>query len=285
MPTYRILERVITAAAVEAAPGFYVRRPLPVKILRQLSPYLLLDHMGPEQVPAGHVSKLPPHPLRGFMPVTLLFEGAIDHRDSTGTHTTLNRGEVGWMTAGKGIVNAEIMKNPSSTEKGVFHGVRLWVNLPARYKHTAPAYQRISSDSIPVWQQQGAQLRIIAGNYQEHTGPAPIYSPMLLAHGTLAKGAKAFLPIPAHFQLAVYVLQGVLTDAGRQELNEAELGIWNSEGEGVQLEAVEESQFLLLAGQPIDEPLATYGSFVMNRPEELLQAVDDYKAGRMGSLS
>ncbi len=280
----RTLQRIVSANTTEVAPGIFVRRPLPAKGLRQRSPFLLLDHMGPENIAAGYNTKIPAHPHRGFMPVTLLLSGQIQHRDSTGNQVTLNPGDVGWMIAGKGIIHEERIINPSLMAPGCFHAVQLWINLPAKDKLMAPAYETFLSANIPVWQREGLQLRIIAGQYAEHTGPAPVYSPTLLAHGLMHKNTRAFLPLPPAMEAAIYVLGGSVLEAGNHILEEAELCLWNTEGTGIQLSCQEECQFLLLAGEPIHEPLATYGTFVMNRPEELIQAVDDYKAGRMGTL-
>lgn len=218
-------------------------------------------------------NKVPPRPHRHFIPVTLPFDGQVAHKDSAGTNTTLNSGDVGWMVAGKGIVHDESMRNPSQSEAGLFHAVQLWINLPVNHKLITPAYKTIIDERLPVWQQQGAQLRIIAGQYQELKGPAPVYSPILLAHGIFVAGARAFIEIPASFEVALYVLEGALTEAEHRALDEGELAIWKKEGEGIQLVAEQDSQFLLLAGEPVQEPLATYGPFVMNRPDELLLAI------------
>ena len=280
----RIPAKIVPGARIEAAPGLFVWRPLPTKGLQQFSPFLLLDHMGPEQLAPGQKITVPRYPHRGFMPITLLFSGQVEYKDAAGTHAVLSKGDVGWMTAGSGIAHAERMGNPSDAAPGLFHAVQLWVNLPARLKLLEPLFQIIKAESIPCWQQQGALLRIIAGHYGELTGPAPMHTPILLAHGSLKAGATAFIAIPESFALAVYVLEGSLITADGSALDEGELVLWQQEGRGITLSAEQESKFLVLAGEPIQEPLATYGTFVMNRPEELLQAIEDYKAGRMGKM-
>jgi redox-sensitive bicupin YhaK (pirin superfamily) len=220
-----------------------------------------------------------------------LLSGQLEHKNSTGTNAVLKPGDVGWLTAGRGITHAQRLSGASLAQHegapartSQLHALQLWVNLPARLKLMEPSYQLFRSESIPLRQQQGAQLRIIAGQYGEQTGPAPTHTPMLLAHGRITSAENAFIALPETFSLAVYVVQGSLLDAGGATIDEGELAIWHTSGAGIHIGAEQNSHFLILAGEPIQEPLATYGTFAMNYPDELLQAIDDYKAGRMGRL-
>ena len=208
MTERRGIHKVITAIEEEAAPGFKIKRPLPVRGLRMIDPFLLLDHMGPVSFAAGEGSGVPEHPHRGFEPVTFLFEGKIEHQDSFGNKIILSAGDVQWMTSGSGIVHSEYVANEFKEKGGKFHGVQLWVNLPAEKKMTTPRYQNIKSESIPVIEKGQTRIRVIAGSFEEEKGPAETHTPVIALHIQLSGKGKIDIPIPETYNAFVYVLEG-----------------------------------------------------------------------------
>jgi redox-sensitive bicupin YhaK (pirin superfamily) len=264
--------------------GIAISRALPSGTVRQVSPFLLLDHLGPMTLPPGQPLTIEDHPHRGFEPVTFLFGGSHEHRDSSGGHGFLESGDVQWMTAGSGIVHREASRMEHAKQQdGRFHAVQLWVNLPGAHKMTRPKYQDIKARAIPVWEFGGVRMRVVAGEIEGVQGPASTFTPILVAHGIARTGGAVEVPVPPHFNAAVYVVRGSLRSNG-ETIEVRKLAWYDNNGPVVPLFAPEDAEFLLLAGEPIDEPLATFGPFVMNTPEEIEQAIEDYEAGRMGKL-
>ena len=275
--------RVIDSHHAEPAPGLRVLRPFPGPDLDYASPFLMLDHFGPERVLPGDEGGLNPHPHRGFETVTFLFQGAMEHHDSSGGHGHLRAGGVQWMTAGSGIVHAEYREKEFAETGGVLEGVQLWVNLPRKFKMEAPHYQDLPAEKFAVAKFPGGEARVVAGELLGVRGPAVSYTPIIAAHVKLEAGASVELPIPASFNAYVYAVRG----SGRSstvDFATNQLVEYRGDGSSVQVSAMEALDFLLLAGEPIDEPVVSWGPFVMNTREEILQARDDYLAGRMGVL-
>ena len=275
--------RVIDSHYAEPAPGLRVLRPFPGPDLDYASPFLMLDHFGPERIRPGDEGGLNPHPHRGFETVTFLFQGAMEHHDSSGGHGHLRAGGVQWMTAGSGIVHAEYREKEFARTGGVLEGVQLWVNLPRKYKMEAPHYQDLPAEKFAVAKFPGGEARVVAGELLGVRGPAVSYTPIIAAHVRLEAGASVELPIPASFNAYVYAVRG----SGRSstvDFATNKLVEYRGDGGSVQVSASEALDFLLLAGEPIDEPVVSWGPFVMNTREEILQARDDYLAGRMGRL-
>lgn len=275
--------RVIDSHPAEPAPGLRVLRPFPGPDLDYASPFLMLDHFGPEQIRPGDEGGLNPHPHRGFETVTFLFQGAMEHHDSSGGHGHLRAGGVQWMTAGSGIVHAEYREKEFARNGGVLEGVQLWVNLPRKFKMEAPHYQDLPAEKFAVAKFPGGEARVVAGELLGVRGPAASYTPIVAAHVKLAAGASVELPVPASFNAYVYAVRGSgrtsTVDFAKNHLVE-----YRGDGGSVQVTAVEALDFLLLAGEPIDEPVVSWGPFVMNTREEIIKARDDYLAGRMGTL-
>ena len=275
--------RVIDSHHAEPAPGLRVLRPFPGPDLDYASPFLMLDHFGPERVLPGDEGGLNPHPHRGFETVTFLFQGAMEHHDSSGGHGHLRAGGVQWMTAGSGIVHAEYREKEFAKTGGVLEGVQLWVNLPRKFKMEAPHYQDLPAEKFAVAKFPGGEARVVAGELLGVRGPAVSYTPIIAAHVKLEAGASVELPIPTSFNAYVYAVRG----SGRSstvDFTTNKLVEYRGDGGSVQVSASEALDFLLLAGEPIDEPVVSWGPFVMNTREEILQARDDYLAGRMGVL-
>ena len=275
--------RVIDSHYAEPAPGLRVLRPFPGPDLNYASPFLMLDHFGPERIRPGDEGGLNPHPHRGFETVTFLFQGAMEHHDSSGGHGYLRAGGVQWMTAGSGIVHAEYREKEFARTGGVLEGVQLWVNLPRKFKMEAPHYQDLPAEKFAIAKFVGGEARVVAGELLGVRGPAVTYTLMVAAHVKLEAGASVELPVPANFNAYVYGVRGSGRTSGVNFATN-QLVEYRGDGGSVQVTALEALDFLLLAGEPIDEPVVSWGPFVMNTRAEILQARDDYLAGRMGVL-
>jgi redox-sensitive bicupin YhaK (pirin superfamily) len=253
-----------------------------------LDPFLLLDHLGPTRLAPGEARGFPPHPHRGFETVTYLLDGEMEHRDSWGNHGTLRPGDVQWMTAGSGLVHSELPGETLLREGGTLHGFQLWVNLPKKDKMTAPRYQDTPAKSIPVVRNEEATVtaRVVAGETLGTKGVIETRIPILYLHLTLEPGARFEQEIPKTHNAFAYVIEG-MGEFNDVAVREDEVVLFDRGGEGVRLanSGAGRLSLLLIAGEPIGQPVARYGPFVMNSKEELVQAVDDYQQGRMGVLA
>jgi len=269
--------------------GFPVRNMIPGSgVEEQLSPFLMLDYMGPQQFPpTDQQLGVGEHPHRGFETVTIMYHGKVAHRDSTGSGGVIGPGDVQWMTAASGIVHEELHEKEFARQGGLLEGIQLWVNLPKAFKMTRPRYQTLVKEDIPVVDLGGGagQLRVIAGAFRGVTGPAKTFSPVHLYDVQLTAGYQIELALPEGFNSSVFVLHGQVVVNGAQGVGEVELALFGQRGERVTLEAKQDTTLLVMSGQPIEEPIARYGPFVMNTREEIIQAVQDYQAGKMGHLS
>ncbi|MGB3778197.1 MAG: pirin family protein [Tunicatimonas sp.] len=284
-PKNRPEPHVYLSQPSQVGDGFTIRRPLPNRGLKQLSPFLLLDHAGPTEVsPSQRQRGVDEHPHRGFETVTIVYSGAIEHRDSAGHAGQIGPGDVQWMTAGAGVVHEEKHGRAFSQQGGTLEMIQLWVNLPKAHKMTRPRYQEITSDRIPVVDAPGSLVRVIAGDYQGHTGPAKTFTTLTMLDIRLDAGAGLEVPMIDGNNTGAYVLRGGLRMNGAA-VGEAELAVFEESGQTIYLEAETESTVLLLSGEPIHEPVASYGPFVMNNSQELAQAVQDYEQGKMGTLA
>jgi len=289
----RPVEGVFDAPTFLEGEGFQVRRATAAFDLRLADPFLLLDHMGAVEYAPGEAKGAPDHPHRGFETVTYMLDGKIRHRDSNGGGGVITDGATQWMTAGAGIVHSEMPTEDLVAAGGLFHGVQLWVNLPATDKWNPPRYQDITAQRLEVLASDdaGAVVRVIAGEIGEHAGPGSTFTPITYAHASLAAGARLRVPWRADFNAMVYVLVGRgSVGAERRPIREGQLALFGP-GDAVELhgDATQDSrsptlEALLIGGKPIHEPIAWYGPFVMNTKAEIVQAIEDYQAGRMGSI-
>jgi redox-sensitive bicupin YhaK (pirin superfamily) len=268
--------------------GFPVRNIFPSHDLtEEISPFLLLDYAGPAYFsPTGQPRGVGEHPHRGFETVTIVYQGAVAHRDSAGNAGIIGPGDVQWMTAASGVVHEELHEPAFAKQGGTLQMIQLWVNLPRIAKMCAPRYQTLLNDDIPQSNlgENGGLLRVIAGEYQDMKGPARTFTPVHLYDLRLPTGHQAELSLPDGFNTGVFVLGGVVMVNRSQKVGEAEMALCDPRGTQLHLEAIEEATVLVLSGEPIHEPVARMGPFVMNTEEELVQAVNDYRAGRMGHL-
>jgi redox-sensitive bicupin YhaK (pirin superfamily) len=269
--------------------GFHVRNLFPSNDLdRDLSPFIMLDYAGPTFYPATDTPRgVGEHPHRGFETVTIVYQGIVAHRDSAGNSGVIGPGDVQWMTAASGIVHEELHEKEWAERGGTLQAIQLWVNLPKSSKMSAPGYQTIVNDQIPVVQLDGGggSLRVIAGSVGSAKGPAKTFTPIELYDLRLRAGHSMPLQIPNGYNVGLLVLSGQASVGGSHRLSEAELAVLVSTGEPVTIVAEENVTILVMAGEAIDEPVARYGPFVMNTKAELVQAVNDYQAGKMGHLS
>ncbi len=268
--------------------GFPVRNLIPGDgIGEQLSPFLLLDYAGPAYFPpTDHLRGVGEHPHRGFETVTIVYEGVVAHRDSTGTGGIIGPGDVQWMTAASGIVHEEMHEKQFAKKGGTLHVIQLWVNLPKAFKMSKPGYQTLLNEEIPtVDLEDGAgRLRVIAGEFRGVKGPAKTFTPVHLYDLRVKAGHRADVAVPAGFNTAVFVLQGEVAINGSWPVKEAELARFDKTGERITVEAKSDATLLVLSGEAIHEPVARHGPFVMNTQDELAQAVNDYRMGKMGHL-
>lgn len=282
----RPVQRVVPTLRTLEGAGFVVRRPFPTGALADVDPFLLLDHLGPFDAPPGEAKGAPDHPHRGFETVTYLLEGEMEHKDSAGNAGRLTPGDVQWMTAGAGVVHSEMPSARVQRDGGTIHGVQLWVNLPRNAKMTRPRYQEIAAARIPVASADGVTVRVIAGQAYGKSAVIDTHTPILYFHVSLAPGARFEEKVPAGFTVMAYVLSGeVRAGSDGRPVREGHLAIFGSDGEAVALEAAAASEVLLIGGMPLREPVARYGPFVMSTQQELLQAFEDYRAGKMGSIA
>jgi len=269
--------------------GFPVRNLFPSNDLdRDVSPFLMLDYAGPQDFsPTDHPRGVGEHPHRGFETVSIVYEGVVAHRDSAGNAGVIGPGDVQWMTAASGIVHEEFHEKEFAKKGGTLHAVQLWVNLPRASKMSAPGYQTILNADIPAIElESGAgRLRVIAGSFRGRKGPAHTFTPVELYDLQLTKDHHVQLDLPSGQNASILVLQGRVSVNGSHEAGEAELIVCKRNGSQVTVGAREDSRLLVMCGEPIEEPIARYGPFVMNTREELIQAVQDYQAGKMGHLS
>jgi redox-sensitive bicupin YhaK (pirin superfamily) len=255
---------------------------------KHISPFLLLDYAGPMNFePAQKPRGVGEHPHRGFETVTIVYEGEVEHRDSTGAGGKIGPGDVQWMTAASGILHEEFHSHEFTRTGGTLEMVQLWVNLPARDKMAAPGYQTLLNADIPVvaLPSDAGKVRVIAGEYAGHHGPARTFTPIDTWDVRLNQGHSAEFTVAQGRTLSLIVLRGTVLVNGGQVIREAQMALFDRAGDTISVEANSDSVLLLLAGEPIDEPIVGYGPFVMNTEEEIQKAVADFNSGRFGRMA
>ena len=300
---WTVLPRVIVAVpdnedrapiSVTTAPrglegeGFPVRRAFAGVDARALDPFIHMDQMGEVDYAPGEPRGTSWHPHRGFETVTYMLDGTFQHQDSHGGGGVITDGATQWMTAGGGILHIETPPEELVVSGGLFHGVQLWVNLPAKDKMTPPRYQNLEAGDVSLLSSPdgGGLVRVIAGDLDGHRGPGSTHTPIAVVHATLAPGARLVLPWPQEFNALAYVLAGAgRAGAERRPVQMGQLSVFGA-GDDLVFESGGSGPLdvLVLGGRPIREPVATYGPFVMNTRAELAQAVEDYQAGRLGVI-
>jgi quercetin 2,3-dioxygenase len=280
----RSVAKILDSYPAEPAPGLHVMRPLPGPGLDYLDPFLMLDHFGPLTVAPGGNGGLNPHPHRGFETVTIMLEGAMEHHDSLGNRGLMRPGDVQWMTAASGIVHAEYHEKEFARTGGTLHGIQLWVNLPARFKMNPPGYQDLPQANIPAIEQEGASIHLIAGEIGGIKGAAKTHTPMLVARIAWQRATSVSIPIPENYNAAIYVIDGAIEFPDGQVAQARQLCLLAADGLEANIHAAPGTMALVLAGETIGEPVASYGPFAMNTRAEIMQAVNDFQSGKMGRL-
>jgi quercetin 2,3-dioxygenase len=290
---FRPVRSVTTAPSGLEGEGFPVRRAFHGVSLTDLDPFIHMDQMGEVEYAPGEPKGTSWHPHRGFETVTYMIDGIMEHQDSHGGGGVITNGDTQWMTAGGGILHIERPPEHLVASGGLFHGIQLWVNLPSRDKMLAPRYQDIRGASVALLRSPdgGALLRVIAGEVDGHRGPGSTYTPITIVHATISPGAEVDIPWRQDFNAIVYALGGKgYVGAERRPIGSGQLALLGT-GEAIRLGADKDQDsrspaldVYIMGGQPIREPVAHYGPFVMNTRQELIQAFEDYQAGRLGSI-
>ncbi|NNF54237.1 MAG: pirin family protein [Acidimicrobiales bacterium] len=286
----RQVNRIIPARSTIEGGGFQVYRPFPGLDADWFDPFLLLDEMAPTYQNPGEAVGAPPHPHRGFETVTYILQGEVEHRDSAGNHGLIGPGDVQWMTAGDGIVHSEMPSTRIQTEGGTGHGLQLWVNLPAALRRTTPRYQALPASEIAKATGEGWTAEVVAGELLGTQGPAETHTPIGYARMTVHPGARVRIPVEDGHTALVYAFGGMgLVGATQEPLATHHLAVLDRSDGDVVLSVPDGAHTpldsIVLTGQPINEPMARYGPFVMNTRAELEEAITDYNAGRMGSIA
>src|SRR5882724_12110893 len=288
----RTVAGVVNSIEALEGGGFLVRRPFPKASFSEFDPFLLLDEMGPMEVAPGEAKGAPDYPHRGFETVTYLLSGDMEHKDSRGHAGRLRPGDVQWMTAGAGVIHAEMPAREFARTGGRMHGFQLWVNLPQRDKMMKPRYQEISSSQIPKATSADGlvTVRVIAGEAMGQKAVIETRTPIIYLHYRIEPGGVATQRVSDDYQAFAYVVEGGgLFGAEGESAGDAQMVMFTRDGGEVRIENPSDAkatlELLLIAGVPLNEPVARYGPFVMNTDDEIRQAIEDYQLGRMGAIS
>lgn len=253
--------------------------------MRRMDPFIMLDYNSKFDFPATDKPKgVGVHPHRGFETVTIAYQGSVSHHDSAGGGGTIHQGDVQWMTAASGVLHKEYHAEEFYKKGGIFQMVQLWVNLPAKDKMSAPKYQAIAHKDIPTVKVENGFVEVIAGEYNQAKGAASTFSPVHMLNAKLNEGGKANFSFPAHYNTVLLVIEGEVKVNEQEIVPTDHLLLFTNEGEDFSIEATENSVVLILSGEPLNEPIASYGPFVMNTQEQIREAFDDYNHGKFGTL-
>ncbi len=251
----------------------------------RMSPFYLLDYNSKHEFPPTLKPRgVGAHPHRGFETVTISFKGRLAHHDSRGNAGVIGEGDLQWMTAGSGILHKEYHEQEFARRGGIFHVAQLWVNLPAKDKMTEPRYQAIEDTQILRVEVAGGTVEVIAGEFNGVKGPASTFSPVEMYRLRLNSGGRAEFSLPAHYNTGMLVAEGSVVVNGRENVPTDSFVVFNNDGSDFTVEATEDALCLLLSGEPLNEPIATYGPFVMNTQDEIRQAMKDFGSGQFGEL-
>lgn len=256
--------------------------------MQRMNPFIMLDynskfHFEPSEIPKG----VGVHPHRGFETVTIAYKGKVEHHDSAGGGGIIGEGDVQWMTAAGGVLHKEFHEKEWSKQGGIFQMVQLWVNLPAKDKMSTPKYQAITNNMMGkfILDNHQGYIEVIAGEYVGIHGPASTFSPIHMMNAKLKSGGRAGFRFPISFNTALLVIEGNVTLNSKDLVNTNQFALMSNDGEEFNIQANDDAVVLILSGEPINEPIAAYGPFVMNTRDELVQAIDDFNNGKFGELS
>jgi hypothetical protein len=259
-----------------------IRQAFPLRGIEQVSPFILLHHFDFTYLPHENNFNVPPHPHRGFSPVTFLFEGSIEHEDSVGNKHIVYNNEVQWINAGRGIIHSEKADKEFIEKGGRSQGIQLWINTPKAEKMNPPTYQPITKNEIVLIEKEGVEFRLISGKYEDKKGPAK--SDVITAMLRMKADSEFSLNFPADHNVAFYVLEGELILNSNQTIKQYDLVVFDQSNDEIVLNAKADSKLLIMAGIPINEPMVSHGPFVMTSETEIMEAMRDYQQGKMGFL-
>ena len=291
MTSGRTVAGVINSIETLEGGGFLVRRPFPQAAFSEFDPFLLLDEMGPMEVGPGEAKGAPDHPHRGFETVTYMLSGDMEHKDSRGHTGRLRAGDVQWMTAGAGVVHSEMPSREFMRDGGRMHGFQLWVNLPRRDKMASPRYQEIPGSQIPKAASDDGLVKVsvIAGEALGRKAVIETHTPIIYLHYRIKAGGIVRQLVPADYNVFAYVVEGAgLFGSESERGTDGQMILFAPDGDEIRIENPAETKatldVLLIGGVPLNEPVARYGPFVMNTQQEIRQAIEDYRLGRMGMI-
>lgn len=281
----RTIKQILYAQQIDMG-GMPVRQPFPSAKAEQINPFLLLHHADikvPKHVDTKHAG-VGPHPHRGFSPVTFIFKGGVHHRDSRGNDNVIYAGGTQWMNAGMGIIHSERPPHDIHELGSEQEIIQLWVNMPAKNKMDQPAYFPLTAAETPTIETDNVTLSVVAGELDGVTGKIPTLSPINAFTAHFKKGGKYTFSFAADHHAFLYLLKGKLNVNGTADVDQHFLFSFNQDGDGFEVEALEDSYFLVATGEPLDEPVSSHGPFVMNTQTEIMEAFRDYQMGKMGVL-
>ena len=280
----RTIKKIISSKKVNMG-GIHLQQPLPERSVDQIDPFILIHHgslpvkQGKKQSESG----VGPHPHRGFSPVTFVFKGGVQHQDSLGNNEVVTEGGTQWMHSGNGIIHSERPSKEIVEKGGQNEIIQFWVNTPKKHKMEDPYYLPLSADKTPSIIKDKAIVYVVAGEFEKVKGPAKTYSPQTLLRLDTKYGSELSLEIPKNYNALIYLLDGELESNGKTAKGKDMLW-FNNDGEQITIKVNKDCRFILLSGEPIGEPVATYGPFVMNTEQEIRQAIADYQEEKMGHL-
>ena len=291
----RSVVQIIKSEITQDGEGVTLNRSFPNSYISEFDPFLLLDEMGPMDVKPGKQKGFPDHPHRGFETVTYLLNGKFEHKDSQGHAGTISAGDVQWMTAGSGVIHSEMPEKEFSKNGGKLHGFQLWVNLPKSNKMMKPRYQEIPQSKIPsgtTKESGNVSVKVIAGESLGAKAVINTITPIMYLHFKLEPGARITQPVPEEYNAFAYVIKGKAlfeqSNNSNKIIERENLVIFDKDGKEVYIQAAKESkdplELLLIGGIPLREPIARYGPFVMNTQQEIYQAIEDYRGGKLGRI-
>jgi redox-sensitive bicupin YhaK (pirin superfamily) len=280
----RSIRQIIPSEKINMG-GIILQQPLPNSIIEQIDPFILIHH-GALPVKKGKGQKesgVGPHPHRGFSPVTFVFKGGVQHQDSLGNNEIVTKGGTQWINAGKGIIHSERPTKEMVDNGGENEIIQFWVNTPAKHKMESPDYIPLSEKDTPSIKKKKATIQVVAGNFENIVGPAKTYSPQTLLRFETKSGADLSFSLPKSYNTIIYLLDGAIESDGKL-IQSKEMAWYENNAENIEIKVLKSSRFIVLSGEPLKEPLVTYGPFVMNTREELNTAILDYQNGEMGTL-
>jgi len=289
--TIRSVSKIIKSQTTQDGEGVTLNRSFPNSFVSDFDPFLLLDELGPMDVKPGKQKGFPNHPHRGFETVTYLLEGKFEHKDSQGHAGTIGAGDVQWMTAGSGVIHSEMPEKEFSKSGGKLHGFQLWVNLPKTNKMMKPRYQEIPLSEIPTEtiENGNVTVKIIAGESLSAKAVIDTITPIMYLHFKLKPGSSILQPVPEKYNVFAYIIKGKgvfeQINNSDKKIGRGNLVLFDNNGKSIYIQAAIDSdplELLLIGGIPLREPIARYGPFVMNSQQEIYQAIEDYRVGRLG---